>query len=194
MVRKLGVRWMGALVIAGMLLAPGAAQAKSILDWLLGEPGSGIHVIPDPRPPHAGPPSQGDPTPPPPPTYGTLINGFIKMMDDINAMKNWYTALTEAEQAKYKPQYDAALARVSAGEDALAKTIVDPLETGNERPLYQLFDLIRHNDAIRARAVFLGLLDKLAVQINMDYINDSQNPIKARRARDVVTLRAWVGR
>ena len=189
------VRWVSCLALAAMLLAPGAAQAKSILDWLLGEPGSGIHIIPDPRPPKpTTPPTQGDPTPPPPPTFGTLVQGFIKLMDDINAMKNWYTALTEAEQAKYKPQYDAALARVSAAEETLAKTVIDPLERGNEQPLYALFDLIRHNDPIRARAVFLGLLDKIAVQINMDYINDSQNPIKARRARDVVTLRAWVGR
>ena len=34
----------------------------------------------------------------------------------------------------------------------------------------------------------------MSVQVNMDYINDSQNPIKARRARDIVTLRGWVGR
>ena len=178
------------LVLAALMLVPHAASAKNLWDWLLGEPGSGIHVVPDPRPPVPPTPT----TPPPPPTFGTIIGAYVKFVDDLSAMKNWFTALTPAEQEKYKAQYDAALARFATETEKVAVTILDPLSTSNERPLYALFDMIRKNDAIRARAVFLPLLDRLSTQINMDYINDSQNPIKARRARDVVTLRAWVGR
>lgn len=187
------VRRIVCLVLAALLVVPHAAQAKNLLDWLLGEPGSGIHVIPDPRPP-GSPPAQGSPPPPPPPTFGTLIQAYVKFVDDLSAMKNWYTALTPEEQEKFRAQYDAALARMVVETDKVANTVLEPLAASNERALYALFDLIRKNDAIRARAVFLALLDRIAIQVNMDYINDSQNPIKARRARDVVTLRAWVGR
>lgn len=179
------------VVLGLMLLVPQAARAKNLLDWLLGEPGSGVHVIPDPRPPVTSP---TDPPPPPPPTFGTGIQAYVKFVHDLAAMKNWYTALTPEEQEKYRAQYEAALARMVVETEKIAGTILEPLASQNERPLYLLFDMIRKNDAIRARAIFLHLLDRLAVQINMDYINDSQNPIKARRARDVVTLRAWVGR
>ena len=184
------VRRIVLLVLALTLAAPGA-QAKNLLDWLLGEPGSGIHVIPDPRPPTGNPPN---PPAPLPPTFGTIIQQYVKFVDDLAAMKNWYTALTEQEQQTYRPQYDQALAKMTAQTELVASTVLEPLASQNERPLYALFDLIRHNDAIRARAVFLPLLDRVAVQVNMDYINDQQNPIKARRARDIVTLRAWVGR
>lgn len=181
-----------ALVLA-MALAPQAAQAKNIWDWLLGEPGSGIHIIPDPRPPR--PPGQGGETNPPlPPTFGTLVGAFIKFIDDVSAMKNWYTALSPAEQAEYQPQYEATLARVGVEEEKLAQTILAPLVQGNEKTLYGFFDMVRRMDPIRARAVFLGVLDKLAKRINMDYTEDPGNPIKARRARDVVAMRSWVGR
>lgn len=181
----------GILVLALALMAPGGAQAKNLLDWLLGEPGSGIHVIPDPRPPG----TPGNPPPPPTdPTFGTLIGAYVKFVEDLTAMKNWYTALTPAEQETYKAQYQAALTRMEVETEKVAATVLGPLATQNERPLYALFDLIRKNDPIRARHIFLPLLDRVAVQVNMDYINDTQNPIKARRARDIVTLRGWVGR
>jgi hypothetical protein len=182
-----------ALVLVATLVSPQLAHAKGFWDWLLGPPGSGIHIIPDPRPPV--PPGQGGGgTPPPPPTFGTLVGAFIKFIDDVSAMKNWYTALTPAEQAEYQAAYEATLARVAAEEERLAQTILLPLATGNERTLYGFFDLVRKMDPIRARAVFLGTLDKLAKRINMDYTEDPSNPIKARRARDVVALRSWVGR
>lgn len=182
-----------ALVLAASLIAPQVAQAKNIWDWLLGEPGSGIHIIPDPRPPV--PPGQGGGgTPPPPPTFMTLVGAFIKFTDDVAAMKNWYTALTPAEQAEYQAAYEATLGRLAVEEEKLAQTILAPLAQGNERTLYGFFDMVRKMDPIRARAVFLGLLDRLAKRINMDYTEDPSNPIKARRARDVVALRSWVGR
>lgn len=182
------------LVLALMVVAPCDVQAKNLLDWLLGEPGSGIHVIPDPRPPGGSNPPPPPTQPPLPPTFGTLIQAYVKFVDDLAAMKNWYTALSPEEQEKYRPQYDQALAKMAAETEKIAATILEPLAVQNERPMYVLFDMIRKNDAIRARAVFLQLLDRISVQVNMDYINDSANPIKARRARDIVTLRSWVGR
>ena len=157
---------------------------------ILPAPGEGTHVIPDPRTPLGPCPSPS----PLPPTFGTLLPGFIKLADDFAAMKNWYTALTPAEQETYRERYQVTLGRFSDAEAKIAEAIVGPLDAGNERPLYALLDFVRKTDPIRARAVFLGLVDKLAGKINMDYINDPQNPVKGRRARDIVMIRTWIGR
>jgi hypothetical protein len=181
------------LLAAAFFVPPShAAQKKTWWEIILGEPGSGIHVIPDPRPPvpHNPPPSN----PPLPPTFGTTVHNFMKFVDAVHAMKNWYTALTPAEQADYQPQYQATMAKLAAAENELAQLIIGPLVAGNEVTLYGFFDMVRKMDPIRARMVFLGVLDVLAKRINMDYAEDPANAIKARRARDVVAMRSWVGR
>jgi hypothetical protein len=184
------------VVLVGTVAA--ALPAQAFWDRLLGPPGSGIHIFPDWRPPAqppCPPPGQGGSGPPPlPPTFGTLIASYVKFCDDVAAMKNWFMTLTPAEQEQYRPQYDATLARLVAAEEQIAGTIVVPLEQGNERPMYGLFDIIRKLDPIRARTLFIGVLERIAVRVNMDYISDPQNPIKARRARDVVAIRTWIGR
>lgn len=190
---------LGRTVLAAMtvvaLLAAGQ-PCHAFLEHFLGEPGSGIHIFPDWRPPHGTqpPPGQGSGgTTPLPPTFGTLIQTYIKFADDVRAMRNWFTTLTPAEKEQYRAQYEATLARLASAEDQVSQSVLGPLEQGNEKPLYALFDMIRKMDPFRARGVFLALLDRVAQRVNMDYISDPQNPIKARRARDVHALRAWIG-
>lgn len=186
-------------LIAALVVASGLSPAFSAGSWLP-EPGAGTHIIPDPRPPRPTcPPTPTPPCPPPtptplPPTFGTLVPAFVKLAEDVAAMKNWFTTLTPAEQEKHRQQYEATLARFAGEEEKLATTILVPLEGGNEKPMYALLDMVRRLDPIRARNIFLGVVDRVADRVNMDYINDPQNPIKIRRARDIVMIRTWIGR
>jgi hypothetical protein len=175
------------------LCAMGSTPAQAhFLDWFLGPPGTGVHIFPDWRKPLNPPP-----TPPPPPTYpnfNSQLQSYIQFCEDIAGLKNWYSALTAAEQEHHKPDYLAALARLGEAEDRLVQMVLTPLAAGDDEWVYRLFDAMRRIDPIRARGLFVAVLDKVGARINMEYLQDPHNAIKARRARDVVAIRSWVGR
>jgi hypothetical protein len=177
------------VLLATIMATPAEAH---FLDWFLGPPGTGVHIFPDWRKPLTP-----TPTPPPVPTYPNFnshLQSYIQYCEDVAALKNWFSALTAAEQEHHKPDYLAALARLGEAEDRLAQMVLVPLAAGDEGWVYRLFDVMRRIDPIRARGLFVGVLDKVGARINMDFLQDPQNPIKARRARDVVAIRSWVGR
>lgn len=173
-----------------LVVLAAAVPGPAVADFL-GEPGSGTHIIPDPRPPRGSPPPA--PPAPRPPNFMALLTDYERHAQNVAALVAWFQTLSPAEQERFRPQYNAALDALDASATAVADRVNGQLERGEDGNLYYLLNLIRIVDPVRARAIWLSVLEKVAARVNADYLADPTNPAKARRARDVSAVRSYVG-
>jgi len=185
-----------ALLIAGLVLS--LANPAMAIWWL--DPGEGVHIIPDPRPPREPsepPPPAPTPIPPsplpPPPGFIAHLKLFIQYAKDIAAMQAWFQSLSEDERQQYATEYQTAQDNLQVLSDLLRDKISDQLDRGLDSNLYILTGVVKQFDAFRARGIFMILVDQVAQKVSSDYLADPQNPSKARRAKDLQNLRAYIG-
>ncbi|MBI4860212.1 MAG: hypothetical protein HY815_08110 [Candidatus Riflebacteria bacterium] len=133
-----------------------------------------------------------DPTPPPP-SFSSVLAAFISYSDDVMALRAWFETLSAAEQQQYTAQFQAAVDKLAAMEDAVVNGVLTQLDEGCcDSNLYVLFETIKGMDAIKARKIFTSAVSKVSARINQDYLANPQNPDMGRRGRDMQAVRAYI--
>lgn len=182
------------LLLMGLVWA-GPAQA---IWWT--EPGSGTHIFPDPRAPVPQPtPTPPPPGPipppplPPPDSFVEHLKSYIKYSNDVASMRVWFASLAESEKQRIREQFERALADHVELGDLLITKVFNQLDRGLDSNLYVLTGVVKQFDAFRARGIFLEMVSTISQRVYGDYLQDPAHRVKARRARDMQALRAWIG-
>lgn len=163
-------------------------------------PGSGTHIIPDPRAPVPGPtPTPPPPTPippsplPPPANFVEHLKAFIRYSNDVASMRAWYASLTDGDRMAIQQQYEKALGDHAELGQLLITKITAQLDRGLDSNLYVLTGVVKQFDTFRARGIFLEMVNTVSQRIYGDYVQEPHDRTRARRARDMQSLRAWIG-
>jgi hypothetical protein len=122
-----------------------------------------------------------------------LLFDYEKLAQDVAALTAWFQTLSPAEQERHRAPFNAALDQLDAKAQAVSDRITGQLDGGQDGNMYYLLNNIRITDPVRARAIWLPVLENVARRVNADYLADPSHPDKARRARDVSATRSYVG-